>query len=66
MKSVDLLRAQANDYRLDWSEFDGRTAKAQLNRVADLIERENNGEDVTDVVNLLLEELAEREREIIG
>ena len=46
LASLELLRIIAHGYRLDWSDFDGRSAKAELNRVADLIQREANGEDV--------------------
>lgn len=46
MESMRLLRAIGQDYRNDWSEFDGRTARSQLERVAELAEREHAGEDV--------------------
>jgi len=47
MESMKLLRAIAAGYRKDWSQFDGRAAKRELDRVADLAEREFAGEDVS-------------------
>ena len=64
LKSVTLLRAIGYDYRLDWSDFDGRAAKQTLDAVADLIERERKGEDVSPDVDEWLEDLREREASI--
>lgn len=61
MESMRLLRAIAQSYRNDWSDFDGRGAKRQLDAVADLAEREHAGEDVKAEVESELEMLAESE-----
>lgn len=55
MQSMRLLRAIADGYRNDWSDFDGRSAKHELYAVAALAERETAGEDVTAEVEQLLE-----------
>jgi len=61
MESMKLLRAIAAGYRKDWSEFDGRAAKHQLDAVADLAEREFAGEDVSAEVASEIQLLREDE-----
>lgn len=61
LESLELLRLIAHGYRLSWADFDGRSAKAELYEVADLIQREANGEDVADEVEMLM--VIEREHQ---
>lgn len=50
MVSVAAMRALGQMWREDWSEFDGRTLRAQLDDLAPLIEAEHAGEDVRERV----------------
>lgn len=46
MLTVAALNALGQTYRNDWSEFDGRSARAEMASLGALIEREHAGEDV--------------------
>jgi uncharacterized protein with von Willebrand factor type A (vWA) domain len=39
------LSALGQAWRGDWSEFDGRTLRSQLNEITDLLDAERRGED---------------------
>jgi hypothetical protein len=44
--SLSALAALGSAYRGDWSEVDGRTIRAQLDEIADLVRAEVRGEDM--------------------
>lgn len=52
--SLEAMRALGQAYRDDWSEFDGRTLRDQLNELEDMIRKELAGEDVTRHAESLL------------
>jgi hypothetical protein len=43
---LSCLHALGTAYRGDWSDFDGRTLRSQLDEVSRIIRKESQGEDV--------------------
>lgn len=54
LKSLACLRALGAAYRGDWSNFDGRTLRDQLDEASAIIAKEARGEKITvDVVGFM-------------
>ncbi len=52
--SLEVMRMLGQVYRDDWSEFDGRALRDQLNELEGMIRREIAGEDVSSHAESLL------------
>lgn len=55
-KSLGAMGALATRWRNDWSDFDGRQLRDELQVLAGLIRKESEGEDVTALVEQFIED----------
>lgn len=55
MKASEAAEALGTAWRNDWSDFDGRTLRSQLEDLDAIYVKEHRGEDVTEDVRSFIE-----------